>query len=471
MHRVLPDPALNLAFSCLRGPDGIPTAPRMIVIGPKTRPHLFPFRPRHEFVAMRVKLEWAAPLLGLMPDDHCDAEHDLADVLPAARDCAAGAVGRRGRTPDEPPLERLADDRRPARRPPPGRSTAASAHALDCGACRRLDGSRWIGWRTAWASPCATFAGRCGGTPASRSRSTPGSPASCAPSPSPIGATRPAWAAIAADSGYCDQSHLVRESRAIVRARRRARCTGSAARRPKRPILAAEPACRTRRLVVRPSDEVSARVPHAAFRLARRAGGGRDPSRRRPGARPLPRDSTARVERLADGVYAIIHDDATDQWPHSNTGVVVYDDGVLVVDATYLPSRARADIALIRRAHRQAGALPGQHPLAHGSHLRERGVPRRLSGDDHRDRAVDPRVLRAEQPLLVEVLHRAGVHPAERDRRARGRAGAGPGQHGQGPLGGGEAPARGPSSASGTTSWRSWPRCGWWWRTRSSTAR
>ena len=63
----------------------------------------------------------------------------------------------------------------------------------------------------------------------------------------------------------------------------------------------------------------------------------------------LPRDSSARVERLADGVYAIIHDDATDQWPHGNTGVVVSDDGVLVVDATYLPSRARADIALIRR--------------------------------------------------------------------------------------------------------------------------
>ncbi len=63
----------------------------------------------------------------------------------------------------------------------------------------------------------------------------------------------------------------------------------------------------------------------------------------------LPRDSTARVERLAEGVYAIIHDDATDQWPHGNTGVVVSQAGVLVVDATYLPSRARGDIALIRR--------------------------------------------------------------------------------------------------------------------------
>ena len=60
------------------------------------------------------------------------------------------------------------------------------------------------------------------------------------------------------------------------------------------------------------------------------------------------KDATARLERIADGVYVIVHDDATDQWPHSNTGVVVTDDGVLVVDATYLPSRARGDIALIR---------------------------------------------------------------------------------------------------------------------------
>jgi cyclase len=67
-----------------------------------------------------------------------------------------------------------------------------------------------------------------------------------------------------------------------------------------------------------------------------------------PWASAQARDSTARLERIGDGVYAIIHDDATDVWPHGNTGVVVGADGVLVVDATYLPSRARADIALIR---------------------------------------------------------------------------------------------------------------------------
>ena len=67
-----------------------------------------------------------------------------------------------------------------------------------------------------------------------------------------------------------------------------------------------------------------------------------------PPAAAQAKDATARIERVANGIYAIVHDDATDQWPHGNTGVVVTDDGVLVVDATYLPSRARADIALIR---------------------------------------------------------------------------------------------------------------------------
>jgi len=61
------------------------------------------------------------------------------------------------------------------------------------------------------------------------------------------------------------------------------------------------------------------------------------------------RDTGARLERVADGIYVIIHDNATDEWPHGNTGVVVGEDAVAVIDATYLPSRARADIALIRR--------------------------------------------------------------------------------------------------------------------------
>jgi len=66
-------------------------------------------------------------------------------------------------------------------------------------------------------------------------------------------------------------------------------------------------------------------------------------------ARAAPADDGARVEKVADGVYVILHDNATEEWPHGNTGVVVGETGVLVVDSTYLPSRAQADIALIRK--------------------------------------------------------------------------------------------------------------------------
>jgi len=62
------------------------------------------------------------------------------------------------------------------------------------------------------------------------------------------------------------------------------------------------------------------------------------------------------MEQLAKGVFAIIHDDAiqsfpdgSTDWPHSNVGVVVGDSGVLIVDSNFYPSRATADIALVRR--------------------------------------------------------------------------------------------------------------------------
>lgn len=58
--------------------------------------------------------------------------------------------------------------------------------------------------------------------------------------------------------------------------------------------------------------------------------------------------SGAHLQKIGKAVYAIIHDDATDEWPNGNTGVVIGDSAVLVVDACYLPSMAREDIRLIR---------------------------------------------------------------------------------------------------------------------------
>ena len=54
------------------------------------------------------------------------------------------------------------------------------------------------------------------------------------------------------------------------------------------------------------------------------------------------------MEKVAEGIYAIIHDDATDEWPHGNTGVIIGENAVMVVDACYLPSMAREDIKLIK---------------------------------------------------------------------------------------------------------------------------
>ncbi|MGH7579476.1 MAG: helix-turn-helix domain-containing protein [Gemmatimonadales bacterium] len=212
MHRVLPDPSLNLAFSCRRGPGGVPTEPELIIIGPKTRPHIFAFRAGHELAAVRLKLEWARALLGLVPEEHHDAEDDLTGVLPGlagamlgpltetrdAREAVARLVGM---------LARRAGCLHP-------RGPALAAHALDL--VRRAIGRVTVD----------QVAGRMGIPLRSLRRQVRRDAGislkqyaritrllhavtTADRSPAPV------WAAIAADTGFCDQSHLVRECRAL----------------------------------------------------------------------------------------------------------------------------------------------------------------------------------------------------------------------------------------------------------------
>jgi glyoxylase-like metal-dependent hydrolase (beta-lactamase superfamily II) len=54
------------------------------------------------------------------------------------------------------------------------------------------------------------------------------------------------------------------------------------------------------------------------------------------------------TEQLADGLYAIRHEDAPDAFPQGNTTVIVGERGALVIDSCYLPSSAQADVAQIR---------------------------------------------------------------------------------------------------------------------------
>jgi cyclase len=53
--------------------------------------------------------------------------------------------------------------------------------------------------------------------------------------------------------------------------------------------------------------------------------------------------------KIAEGVYVIRHPEAPDGFPQGNTSVIIGDRTVLVVDACYLPSSAREDIAQIRK--------------------------------------------------------------------------------------------------------------------------
>ena len=90
-------------------------------------------------------------------------------------------------------------------------------------------------------------------------------------------------------------------------------------------------------------------------------------------------DAGARMLRLAEGVYVIEHDDATGEWPHGNTGVIVGAAGAYVIDSCYLPSRARADIALIRRVTARPVRLPVPSPTAtrfQASHCSPSATPR-----------------------------------------------------------------------------------------------
>jgi AraC-like DNA-binding protein len=80
IHRVLPDPAASIELSCRREHDGRPSDIRMLLIGSTTRPYVFGLDPGREMVAVRLKLEWTTDVLGLGPTDHRDTTIDLREV-------------------------------------------------------------------------------------------------------------------------------------------------------------------------------------------------------------------------------------------------------------------------------------------------------------------------------------------------------------------------------------------------------
>lgn len=82
VHRVVPDAAVSLCFMGTRASDGSPGSSRLRLIGPVAAPKLFAPPPSHSMAAIRVKLEWCRPLLGVPPCEHADSEPCYADIRP-----------------------------------------------------------------------------------------------------------------------------------------------------------------------------------------------------------------------------------------------------------------------------------------------------------------------------------------------------------------------------------------------------
>ena len=211
MHRVLPDPALNLALTCRRDVDGRPRDPRIVIIGPKTRPHVFAFSPGHEIAAVRLKLEWSALLLDLLPSEHADAEHQLEEAAPRMAAALLGPLAETRSAAEAAGYLATAIAARAERREP---SPRPSARALDL--VRRAGGRVTV----------ECVADQLGIAPRTLRRAVRSDATIALKQYARITrflqavtlsdrTAEPAWAAIAADSGFCDQSHLVRECRAL----------------------------------------------------------------------------------------------------------------------------------------------------------------------------------------------------------------------------------------------------------------
>ena len=212
-HRVIPDPALSLAFTCVRDAEGRPHEPKLLVVGPITRTRPFPLEPGFEMAAVKLKLEWAERLLGVTPSDHADALDDMTDLLPrlaepliaalietrtaeqAVRVLVQGLAPRAAVLSEcQPPLAGRALD---LVRGTSGRVSVerlASCLSVSVRHLRRVvhrDAAvslkRFA--RTVRFIHAVTMADR---------------------------RTDPAWARLAAESGYCDQSHLIREFHALA---------------------------------------------------------------------------------------------------------------------------------------------------------------------------------------------------------------------------------------------------------------
>ena len=184
-----------------------------MIIGPKLHAQIFQLVPGRELTSIRLKAEWVGPLLGIDPLDVEDSVAPLSGICPSLADrLYDGLRLTRSAAAALDVLAALVGDLLAAARARPS-PLASAALALV-----RDSGGRMS---------CERAASMLGLSDRHFRRqihdSTGLAPKSCARALRLVGAMltadaaeRPAWADVALASGYCDQSHLIRECVAMA---------------------------------------------------------------------------------------------------------------------------------------------------------------------------------------------------------------------------------------------------------------
>jgi AraC-like DNA-binding protein len=212
-HLVLPDPGVSVAFMGFRRDNGEPIDWTPIVIGPKLRAQNFVLVPGRELAAIKIKAEWAGPLLGVDPMAIEDRVDDLATVAPRLAERLGDALSRTRAAADvmevmTAMLRRLRADCRTG-------PSVITSNALDLlrgtrgrASCERVASSLGISERhvrrhvhdaTGFAPKTYSRAIRFVAAMVRADR-----------------LVKPSWADLALSAGYCDQSHLIRDCIALA---------------------------------------------------------------------------------------------------------------------------------------------------------------------------------------------------------------------------------------------------------------
>ena len=212
VHRVVPDAAVSLCFMGPRGSDGTTGAARLRVIGPVTAPRLFAPPVGHVMEALRVKLEWCRPLLGVAPWEHANAEPLYGEVRPDLADALEGELMASRQGAERLRLLVAFARERLARHELAGGLLMASMESLrrGAGATRVSELARRLGVSDRHLR--RLMVDETGIAPRHFARIQRFHALLRATDPVP----HPAWAALAAHHGYADQSHLIREVQGLA---------------------------------------------------------------------------------------------------------------------------------------------------------------------------------------------------------------------------------------------------------------